>query len=147
MQSGRCAKERHDTATDISVSRLFSFQVHERVLDSRWLPTVLEAARSAIFPNNVLAPGRTPPTDKETAQIKRECAAAIIDALPAGARTTFFATRDIDQMKADVECELDLLDYAYLNKHMVVRVVELLVARLFPELASSSDEEVTGVKE
>lgn len=132
--------------TDICVCRLFSLQVHERVLNSRWIPTVLQAARSAIFPDNVLAPARTPPTDHETVQIKRECAVAIVDSIPAGMRTSFFATRDIDQMRSDVESELDLLSHTYLNKHLVVRVVELLVARLFPELASCRDEELAVSK-
>lgn len=50
-------------------------------------------------------------------------------------------------MRSDVESELDLLCHAYLNKHLVVRAVELIVARLFPELASCSDEELAVSKE
>ncbi|EMF17038.1 uncharacterized protein SEPMUDRAFT_32155, partial [Sphaerulina musiva SO2202] len=116
--------------------RLLSMQFHERVLTSRWIPTLFEAARRAIFPNNILAPARTTPTEDEIAQIKHECAAALVDSIPDVVRTTFFATRDMDQMRADVESDLDLFGLAYLNKHLVVRVVELLVVRLFPELGS-----------
>lgn len=77
--------------------------------------------------------------------IKRECAMAIIDAVPRILRDRFFATNDVDLMIEDVGCELDLLGDSHLNKHLIVRVVELIVARLFPELADHGGEAIMEV--
>ncbi|KAI5369655.1 putative Phox-associated domain-containing protein [Septoria linicola] len=127
------------------LDRLLSSNVRTRLLSANWIPSALQAARSALFPENVLAPARVPPKDHEVLVIKRECAMAIIDAVPGIVRDRFFATNDVDLMIEDVECELDLLGDSYLNKHLIVRVVELIVARLFPELADHSGEAIMEV--
>lgn len=113
-----------------------SFNVHQRLLTAQhWLPTVLQAVRSALFPDNVLAPARVPPTSDEVVQIKRECAQAIVEAMPDVVSSRFFATTDEDLMREDVEVELlDLLADVYVNKHLVVSAVDLIAVRLFPEL-------------
>lgn len=113
-----------------------SSNVHQKLLAAQhWLPAVLQAARSALFPDNVLAPGRVAPTSDEVVQIKRECAQAIVEAIPPVVRARFFATTDQDLMREDVEGELlDPLADAYVNKHLVVSAVDLIAVRLFPEL-------------
>lgn len=126
--------------TDPCVCRLLSSIVHKRLLSTNWVPSAIQAARSALFPDNILAPARVPPKDHEVLLIKRECATAIVDAIPGLIRDRVFATNDTDQMIKDVQCELDLLGDPHLNKQMVIRLVELTVARLFPELAEHSGE-------
>ncbi|CAK4032332.1 Hypothetical predicted protein [Lecanosticta acicola] len=118
------------------LDRLISLHLHTSLLNANWLPTVLQAARSAIFPDNALAPARTPPSKDEVVEIKRECANTILDAIPESIRIRFFATKDRDLMREDVEAELDLLGDSYLNKHLIIAIVELVVVRLFPELAA-----------
>ncbi|KAK4507643.1 hypothetical protein PRZ48_001378 [Zasmidium cellare] len=125
--------------TNSRLDRLMSSNIHQRLLAAPdWLPPILQAARSALFPDNVLAAGRAPPTSDEVVQIKRECAQAVVEAMmPDVVGARFFATKDRDLMRQDVEGELlDLLADAYVNKHLVISVVELLVVRLFPELGS-----------
>jgi len=104
------------------------------------LPRILQATRSALFPENALAPPRQAPTSARVLEVKRECAAAIVEIMPHFVRTRFFATRDLDPMRQDVEVTLDLFGDEFLNRHLVVSAVELLVVRLFPELG----EDVVG---
>lgn len=67
-------------------------------------------------------------------------------ALPEGVlRRVLFATADVEAMEADVrEHVLALVGDGYVNKHLLVRVVELLVVRLFPELLSEDDEDAAA---
>lgn len=116
-----------------------SFHVQRTLLHSRWVPSVLQAARNALFPGNVLGPARIPPTMDETAAIKFECAVAIVEALPEALRVRFFATKDKNLMVEDVAAELDVLADPYVNKGLVIRAIELIAVRLFPELTASSD--------
>lgn len=95
---------------------------------------MLRALRSTLFPANALAPARVPPTAEEVLEIKHECARVVVEAVPAPLRTRFFATHDLEAMKTDVEGILDLFGDSYINKHLVVSAVDLLVVRLFPEL-------------
>ena len=119
--------------------RWMSAQVHERLLNAALLPPLLQAIRSATFPDNALASPRVPPTSEQVTEIKRECARAIVEAVPDGVRTLFFATKDKQLMERDVEETLALFGDQYLNKHLVVGILELFIVRLFPELAEESD--------
>ena len=98
------------------------------------LPRILLAIRGALFPENALAPTRQTPTSAEVAEIKRECAKTIVESVPALIRQRYFATKDLDLMRQDVEDTLDLFADSYINKHLILSAVELLVIRLFPEL-------------
>lgn len=118
--------------------RLASSHVQNSLLSSKWLPLVLRAARTALFPDNALAPARIPPTSSEVIRIKRDCAIAIVDAIPEAVRGRFFATNDTEAMADDIEESLDLLGDSYINKHLIICAVDLIAVRLFPELA---DEE------
>ena len=44
-------------------------------------------------------------------------------------------------MRQDVERTLDLFDDSYINKHLIISAVELVVVRLFPELGDDVAEE------
>jgi hypothetical protein len=109
--------------------------VHTRVLDPALLPAALQAIRRAIFPDDALGPARVPPAGDEVVAIRRECARVIIEVIPAFVRGKYFATDDVAAMRADVEESLGLL-FAdpFVNKHLVVEMVELIFLRLFPEI-------------
>jgi hypothetical protein len=114
-----------------------SMQIHDKLLNASTVPTLLRSIRGAIFPDNVfkLGPAREPLTDDDAARIKHDCAAAIVRAVPEPVRARFFATRDETLMRSDVEHTLDLFADPYINRHLIVCAVELLVVRLFPEIA------------
>lgn len=105
------------------------------MLNPGLLPPALHAVRAAIFPSNALGPARVTPDDDEVLAIKRECARVIVEAMPPLVRAKFFATADAALMRADVEASmLDVFADSYLNKHLLVEIVELIVLRLFPEI-------------
>ena len=120
--------------------RLMSSQINARLFRPGLLPSVLQAIRSALFPDNALAAARVPPTSAELVEMKRECANTILDAIPGAIRSRFFGTKDQDLARQDVENTLDLFSDAYINKHLIISAVELIVVRLFPELAEHVEE-------
>jgi hypothetical protein len=94
----------------------------------------LRTLRATLFPNNTLGPPREIPTDEETKAIKHCCAATLLDLVPPKVAAAFFASHGRDAQVRQIEDILGCLDDAYLNKHLVFQIVELLVLRLFPEL-------------
>lgn len=117
--------------------RLISAQLHEKLLNPALLPPLLQAIRSAVFPDFALGPPRVPPTSDEVVEIKRECARAIVDAIPEPIRTYYFVTKNKDVMQKHVEDRLEPFSDAYINKSLIVSALELIVVRLFPELGES----------
>lgn len=95
---------------------------------------MLQAIRNAVFPDNALAAARVPPTPEQVDEIKHTCAETIVKAVPETVRNRFFATSDVESTRKDVESTLELFEDQYVNKHLIIAVVELLVVRLFPEL-------------
>jgi len=67
------------------------------------------------------------------------CAETIVQATPEILRNRFFATTDQDLMRQDVEGTLDLFADFYINKHLIISLVELIVVRLFPELGDGAN--------
>ena len=126
--------------TDMSC-RLMSMQIRERLSRPGVLPRFLLAIRSALFPDNALAPTRQTPTSAEIAKIKRECAKMITGAVPKAVKSRYFATKDEDLMTRDVEETLELFEDSYINKYLIISTVELLVVRLFPELGEEDDQD------
>lgn len=137
-----CIAYAHNVGTDIETiliipfdCRLLSLQIQTKLLRAEYLPTLLQAIRTALFPENALAEARVPPTADQVDEIKRLCADTIIETVPEPLRIRFFATADTELMRQDVEGTLDLFADSYLNKHLIISIVELLVSRLFPELS------------
>ena len=87
-----------------------------------------------MFPNNSLGPGRVPPTPEEVIQLREKCAASIIAALPPIVVKQVFGGRSREEVQSQVEEMLEVFGDAYLNKHLIVGIVDLVVVRLFPEL-------------
>ena len=115
-----------------------SAYAHEKLLNPALMPSLLQAIKNAAFPDNAMAPARIPPTDEQVHETRRECARTIVDATPAPARIRYFATKDEEIMRIDVEETLELFGDSYVNKNLIVAVLELIVVRLFPELAGGS---------
>ncbi|KAF2721719.1 hypothetical protein K431DRAFT_223588, partial [Polychaeton citri CBS 116435] len=115
--------------------RLASFHVHHVLFNESLLPILLQTTRNTLFPDNALAPPRPVPDGDQVLEIKHECARAIVDAIPPFVRERFFATADFDSMRQDVEINiLELFSDTYINKHLILSIIELIVIRAFPEL-------------
>lgn len=115
------------------------------------LPNILKTARGNLFPNNIqLGPGKAPPsTEEEISTIKRACAREIRLSLPRSMTTVLFPDHHAKKInKEDVtanmeqQIETELLERlfhdAYLNKHLVINLLELVLCSIFPELVSES---------
>lgn len=122
-----------DEAPD-HLHRLLSHTLHARVLNPALLPPALQAIRRAIFPDDALGPARVPPSDDEVVAIRRECARVIVEIVPPYVRSKYFVTGDVAIMRGDVEESLDLFADSFINKHLIVDIVELIFLRLFPEI-------------
>jgi len=116
--------------------------MQSRVLNPAFLPILLRTIRATLFPNNTLGPPRTTPSVEETMNIKRSCASALLGLLPAPVAATFFASKSQLEQLQQVEALLDCLDDAYLNKHLIFQVVELIIVRLVPELGEREVHEL-----
>lgn len=115
-------------------SRFLSHTVHNRILNPAFLPMILRTLRATLFPNNALGPARQPPSPEEVKEIKRRCAASLLDLCPRSLAATYFATQEQNTQLDHIEEVLGCLDDAYLNKHLIFQIVELIVLRLVPEL-------------
>ena len=113
---------------------MLSHTIHTRVLNPALLPPALQAIRRAIFPDDALGPARVPPSDDEVVAIRRECARVIVEIVPPYVRSKYFVTGDVAIMRGDVEESLDLFADSFINKHLIVDIVELIFLRLFPEI-------------
>lgn len=115
-------------------ARFLSHTVQLHVLNPAFLPMFLRTLRATLFPQNGLAPARQPPSDEEVKVIKQRCAATLLGLLPTSVASAFFANKDPTDHLRQVEELLDCLDDAYLNKHLIFAIVELIIVRLVPEL-------------
>ncbi|KAK6438506.1 hypothetical protein LTR95_005290 [Oleoguttula sp. CCFEE 5521] len=126
--------------TNSRLDRLLSHTFHTRFLDPALLPPALQSLRLALLPSNALAPARAPPTPGEVLAIKAECARVIVEAIPEFVRSRFFATNDVSLMHRDVEESLEMVGDEYMNKHLIISIIELVAVRLFPEMSEASVE-------
>jgi hypothetical protein len=74
--------------------------------------------------------------------IKRRCAATLLSLFPFKVAVCFFASTSRDEQLRQAEELLGCLDDAYLNKHLVFGIVELIVLRLVPELGERGVQEL-----
>lgn len=96
----------------------------------------------SLFPSNTLGPARQPPSPEETKCIKRRCATKLLSLFPPKAARAYFATESQAEQLEQVETLLGCLDDAYLNKHVVYQIVELVVVRLMPDLGERGVREL-----
>lgn len=120
--------------TNCDFTRFLSHVVHTRILNPALVPVVLRTVRATLFPNNGMGPPRQIPTEDETKEIKRRCAASILGLLPPKVAVTFLASDSKATQHRQVEEILECLEDSYLNKHLIFQILELIVLRLAPEM-------------
>jgi hypothetical protein len=126
----------------MNYSRFLSNTIRNRILNPTFLPTILRTLRATLFPNNALGPPRQPPSDDEVQLIKCRCAASILNLIPPQLAATFYATQNRDTQLTHIEEVLSCLDDAFLNKHLIFQIIELIVLRLVPELGERGVREL-----
>ncbi|CCT66209.1 related to MSS51 protein [Fusarium fujikuroi] len=141
---------------DGPIDRLLSHHINSLFSPSN-LPPLLRTLRGILFPNN--APGKTtlfpPSSDAELQALRRRAAKSLWGLLPKGVGRLYFGGR-LWRRSAESECDLSddedlvdemerlllVLDDEYCNKHLMYSILELLLARLMPELAEKSVTEL-----
>ena len=133
------------------------------------LPPFLLNLRVALFPGNARGPpAPEPPSPAERLQIRRRCAQAILSLVPPLIARAFFNVRgggedegpaaaeaeagegkgegkgegEDEEMLVQIEDMLDVFGDAYLNRHLVYNVLELVIARLVPEMGELTPSEL-----
>jgi hypothetical protein len=104
------------------------------VLSSAHIPRLLKIIRATLFPNNAPGPPRKIPNADEVAAIKRKCAETIVAMVPKPMIARYLGNEGVEE----IEDMLGVLGDAYLNKHLIYNLIELLLVRLLPELAEHS---------
>ncbi|KAF9690922.1 hypothetical protein EKO04_010973 [Ascochyta lentis] len=116
------------------LDRFLSHIIHTRIVNPALLPVILRTVRATLFPNNGMGPPRQIPSEEETKEIKRRCAASLLGLLPPKVAAAFFASDNRVAQHQQVEGILECLEDTYLNKHLIFQILELIVLRLAPEL-------------
>lgn len=87
-------------------------------------------------------PPRIVPTAEETVTIKRKCAEGVLDIIPGPGKKVYFGRREgeseselVQRQIDEIEEVLDVFSDSYLNAHLLYAVMDLIVVRLFPEMA------------
>ncbi|KAI5793462.1 PXA domain-containing protein [Pyronema domesticum] len=95
--------------------------------------SVLKTARSNLFPGDAMAPAKKYPSEEEKERIKMECEKAVRDRLPERVRKHWG--------EGVARRWLEVLGEKEVNKVLLLRVMDLLVSRLIPELTETGGEE------
>jgi hypothetical protein len=111
--------------------------VHEHILNPAYIPRLLRIVRATLFPNNAPGPPRRIPDATQIIAIRRRCAETIGSAVPDAVLFRYVGvskTEGYEKLIDEVEEMLGVLGDAYLNKHLIYNLIELLVVRLLPEM-------------
>ncbi|QIW96051.1 hypothetical protein AMS68_001569 [Peltaster fructicola] len=117
-----------------TLDRWLKNQIKRKFLQPSVLPGVLRTARQSLFPGGAFAPARPLPSLNEVLTIRQACGEAVLEAIPLSMRRVYFATTNREVMLRDVLKTVDLLADPYINKALIISIVELIVSQLFPEL-------------
>ncbi|KAM0343267.1 hypothetical protein ACHAPU_008717 [Fusarium lateritium] len=141
---------------DGPVDRLLSHHVNFLFSPSN-LPPLLRTLRGVLFPNN--APGKAslfpPSSEAELQALRRRAAKSLWGLLPKGVGRLYFGGRlwrrgtkgddessDDEDLVDEMERLLLVLDDEYCNKHLMYSILELVLARLMPELTEKGVTEL-----
>ncbi|KAL8726360.1 MAG: hypothetical protein Q9166_006767 [cf. Caloplaca sp. 2 TL-2023] len=110
-------------------------------LNPSLIPPVLSTIRTTLFPRNALPPPvPDPPSPEQQIEIKRDCAEALSSLLSDILHRA--AGLSQEELIREVECELDVWNDAYLNKHLAYQILELVVVRVLPEMGEKGVQEL-----
>lgn len=98
------------------------------------MPNLLQQARHALFLGGAAEPARDVLRAEDVNRSFDVCSRTIVEVLPPWLRRSYFGVSDLGLMQQDVKRSLAIFDDASINQALLVAIVELVLARLFPEL-------------
>ena len=123
---------------DLLVSRVAPY-----LSSTRLVADMLKTARANLFPGNVMGPPRRHPSDREKARIRGEAERVLLAAVPDAICRVWWRGLDEGQMRAEAGRQwLDVFSEKEINKVLIVRVLDLVVGRLVPELLAGGGVEI-----
>lgn len=127
-------------ALTLILSRFLYHSIETHVVPSSLLPIVLRNLRVALFPKNSVGPPAPPaPSAAERLEIQRKAASSILALVPRLLTNTYYCTHDEEEIVSAIEDDiLRPFGDAYLNKHVVYGILELILVRIMPELGEQS---------
>ncbi|KAF3913502.1 hypothetical protein ABW21_db0204950 [Orbilia brochopaga] len=105
----------------------------QAVINERVLIKILSIGRNALFPNGSLAPPRVYPTEDEKVLIQKQAELAIWNAIPDIIKRMYLPGGKDEQLR-EIGESLAFLRSRSCNKHLIYRLLDLLVSRLVPEM-------------
>jgi len=108
---------------------------------------ILRSARATLFPGNMPAPPRKNPTEKEKKRIRTVAEHTLLAAFPEVATKVWWRRLDKKDMATQAGKNwLDPFAEKEVNKVLIVRLIDLVVARLLPELLTSGGVELRKLR-
>ncbi|KAI5853373.1 PXA domain-containing protein [Tricharina praecox] len=108
---------------------------------------ILRSARATLFPGNMPAPPRKYPSEKEKKRIRTVAEYTLLAAFPEVVTKVWWGAREKKDMARLVGKHwLDPFADKDVNKVLIVRLLDLIVGRLLPELLVSGGVKLRGVR-
>ncbi|EPS44276.1 hypothetical protein H072_1718 [Dactylellina haptotyla CBS 200.50] len=115
------------------IDNYLSHVFQQAVLNEAVLIRILSIARNTLFPNGTLAPPRVYPTEDEKMLIQKQAELAIWNATPDIIKSMYMPASKDEQLR-EIGESLAFLRSRSCNKHLIYRLLDLLVSRLVPEM-------------
>jgi len=88
-------------------------------------------------------PAPPPPSPEQQLIIRRKAAEDILSLIPPPIARTFFATNNHDEMARQVEEDILMcFGDAYMNRHWIYQILDLVVVKLLPEMVGKTPREL-----
>ncbi|CAO3645073.1 unnamed protein product [Cunninghamella blakesleeana] len=112
----------------------FLEQMILHVLSEPFLVFYLRLGRELLWPNGVFMQRGKPVTPLQREQMRIRAERLLAIALPQPITRTLFGTDDMNQLQSHLHDTLAPLNNKYINKHLMYLLVDLIIAKVFPEL-------------
>lgn len=115
-----------------------STTLQNKIQNEKTTIKIFSTIRTMLFPNGYLSPGRPVPSAEEQRETRRRLVITIKDLLPGQFKYLFFGA-DVNEQ---IDHILDMFCNQFANKQLLYKLVDLLMANLFPELSVYAPEDI-----
>jgi hypothetical protein len=123
-------------------TEFISTTLYNKVHDEQTVIKCLGTIRTVLFPNGYLGPGRPVPSEEEQIETKKCLVMTIKDLLPEQFKYLFVGP----DVALQIEEILDIFNEQFANKQLLLKLLDLIMCNLFPELSSHNPEDIRFLK-
>lgn len=99
----------------------------------------LRLGSDLLWPDGVFLQRADPPTPLQREQMRVRAERLLTLAIPAKIRATIFETKDLNELQNHIHETLQPLHNKQINKHLLYLLVDLILAKVLPELVNNGD--------